>query len=180
MYIVATACHHEAMAEARSQDWIPPALLILAAVLLGLAAWAIYAATGGDGEDETLAGQLEQYTGCLRDHGADVPVIEASRDGGLVIIVPGSLLEGDIDLETWLEAREQCRHLEPNPLDLLFSSDGFDLDTVSILGPVLDHGFGRRDREPGIREACARLEAGGFDDVDRPRGLVEMCESLGG
>ena len=55
MYIVATACHHEVMAEARSQDWIPPALLILGAVLLGLVAWAIYAATGGDGEDETLA-----------------------------------------------------------------------------------------------------------------------------
>ena len=168
------------MAEARSQDWIPPALLILAALLLGLAAWAISAATGGDGEDETLAGQLEQYTGSLRDHGADVPVIEASRDGGFVIIVPGSLVEGDIDLETWLQAREQCRHLEPNPLDLLFSGDGFDLDNGSILEPFVDRGFGRRDREPGIREACARLEAGGFDDVDRPRGLVEICESLGG
>ncbi len=123
------------MGDATSQNWIPPALLILAAVILGLVAWGVFAATDGDGEDESLAGQVERYTGCLSEHGANVPVVEVSSDGGLVITVPGSLLEGSIDLEQWLEASEQCRHLEPNPLDFLSSAGGFGLDDASIIRP---------------------------------------------
>ncbi len=162
----------------RSQDWIPPALLILAAVLLGFVVWGIYTATGGDGEDPSVAGQLEQYTGCLRDHGANVPVIETRPDGGLAIIVPGSIFEGDIDFERWQDARIECLHLEPNPLELLFSVGGLDLDDASILGPFLDRGFGRERRGPGIEEACRRLEHGEIGDQDVAHELIEICERL--
>lgn len=170
-------------------DWLLPVVLIVVALLVGLAGWGIYEVTrGSEAEDPSLAGQLELYTSCLNDHGANVPLVETRSDGGFVVIVPGSLLEHDVDLEQWAAARDECRPLEPNPLELLFGAGGLDIGSLSslLIPGLLDGGFDEdgprqrfRDRRspigpPGtnIRELCERA-----DDIER-RALREVCELL--
>ncbi len=144
-------------------DWLVPTLLIVAAVVVGLAAWLIYSATDDDASGQGLVGQLEAYTRCLNDHGANVPLVEARSDGGFAVIVPGSLVEGEVDLAGWAEARDSCSSVEPDLLGLVFGAEDLDLGDLSLmlLPGLLDGGspFGD-DARPG----------GGFFDEDRPRG----------
>jgi hypothetical protein len=174
-------------------DWLLPAVLIVVALLVGLAGWGIYEVTR-EPEDPSLAHQLELYTACLSDHGANVPLVETRSDGGFVVIVPGSLLEHDVDLEQWAVARDECRALEPNPLELLFDAGGLDIGSLSplLIPGLLDGGFDEGgpwqrfgDRRspigpPGadIRELCERAaHEDRIDDIER-RALREVCELL--
>lgn len=173
-------------------DWLVPALLIVVGLIAGLAGWGIYELTNrSDFEDASLARQLELYTACLNDHGANVPLVETHSDGGFAVIVPGSLLEHDIDLEQWSAAREECLPLEPDPIGLLFSGGGLgDLSFLFGPGPFDkdNDGFRPGDRfgpgdkidppRSGIREFCERVEHGDISgDID-PRELRELCELL--
>lgn len=162
-------------------NWLLPLVLIGIALLTGLAGWGIFEATrGSDAEDTSAARQLELYTACLNDHGANVPLVETRSDGGFAIIVPGSLLEGDIDLEQWKAASEECQELEPDPLQLLAGLEGVDLsDLGSLFGsdsrPRVGPNLGPRE----LRELCSRLEHGDVPrDFDRGE-LREMCELFG-
>lgn len=126
---------------AETPQWLIPVLLIAGAFVAALIVLGIWAANQDDGsEDATLVEQLESYTACLNDHGANVPLVETRSDGGFAIIVPGSLVDGDVDLERWRAARQACRDLEPNPLELLFGGSEFDM-----LLPLIEGGF-RGDR----------------------------------
>ena len=168
-------------------DWLLPLVLIVVALLVGLAGWGIYEATAGgsDGDDASIARQLELYTVCLNDHGANVPLVETRSDGGFAVIVPGSLLDHEIDLEQWREASEQCQTLEPNPLELLSGLEELDLSSLGFLfGRGLgDGGFDRRgggfDIAPRqLRELCRRLERGDLpQDINRGE-LREVCELI--
>ena len=168
-------------------DWLLPLVLIVVALLTGLAGWGIYEATagGGDGDDASVARQLELYTACLNDHGANVPLVETRSDGGFAIIVPGSLLDHEIDLEQWRAASEECQPLEPNPLELLSGLEDLDMSNLAFLfGRGFDDGeFDRRggglDLGPRqLRELCRRLERGDLpDDINR-RELREVCELI--
>lgn len=165
------------MASRNQAEWVAPALLIVAALVFGLVIWGVYAATRSDeAEDASLAQQLEAYTACLSDEGANVPVIETRGDGGFAVIVPGALLEGDIEFERFAEARQACRHLEPNLLGRLFAG-GFELDRRGPGGEL----FGRGDAPfRDIRELCERLRHGEIEDFDIPAQVAEICQNLGG
>lgn len=145
-------------------DWLVPTLLIVAAVVVGLAAWLIYNATDDDASEQGLVEQLEVYTRCLQDHGANVPLVEARSDGGFAVIVPGSLVSGAVDLTLWTEARDACHSVEPNLFGLVFGADDLNLDDLSLmLFPGLLDGGSLFEDEP-------RRPGSGFFDEDRPRG----------
>jgi len=145
-------------------DWLVPILLIVAVVVVGLAAWLIYNATDDDASEQGLVEQLEVYTRCLQDHGANVPLVEARSDGGFAVIVPGSLVSGAVDLTLWTEARDACHSVEPNLFGLVFGADDLNLDDLSlILFPGLLDGGSLFEDEP-------RRPGSGFFDEDRPRG----------
>ena len=91
-------------------DWVLPAVLI-GAVLLVAASFAIGFAVGNrdDSSSEASVGEdLAAYTECLRDNGADVPLVE-SGDGELTI----TLFEGDVDPEVLADAMAACEDLAP-------------------------------------------------------------------
>ena len=165
------------MTETRRSDWIAPALLIVAALLLGLVAGGIVYAVSDEDEPETIGDQLEAYTACLTDHGASVPVFETAADGGFVIIVPGSLLEGDVDLDRFMEARDACRHLEPNPLEVFLGGEGFDL--APLLEGFDESRFGDA-RFGRLLERCERLAQGDIGDPGAAARLRRLCRDLGG
>ena len=165
-------------------DWLVPLVLIVIALLTGLAGWGIYEATHDDAEDASLARQLEVYTACLNDNGANVPLVETRSDGGFAIIVPGSLLDHEFDTEQLRSALEVCRPLQPDPFALLSGLEGVD---VSGLGFLLESELGRGDlsgqggrfdvtpRE--LRQLCERLERGDIPD-DARRRLRQACEMI--
>jgi hypothetical protein len=143
-------------------DWLLPTLLIVAAVVVGLVAWLIYNANDGDPSEQDLVGQLEAYTRCLNDHGANVPLVESRSDGGFAVIVPGSLVDGQVDLAQWTEARDACRSVEPDLFALVFGAEDLNLGDLPLLLPgMLDGG--------SVFEDDARRGSGFFDE-DRPRG----------
>ena len=58
--------------------------------------------------DPSPAAQLEDWTRCLRDEGAPVPLVEAVSGGGFRITVDGDVLERDLDSTETLEAFDAC------------------------------------------------------------------------
>ncbi|MEN8114980.1 MAG: hypothetical protein ABFS21_11410, partial [Actinomycetota bacterium] len=83
-------------------------LVGVAAVFL-LIWWAVSALVGVGAEDPPpIVQNLDDYTRCLADHGANVPRVEARSDGGFAIVVPGSLLDDGVDHEAWRAAHDEC------------------------------------------------------------------------
>lgn len=145
-------------------DWLVPTLLIVAAVVFGLVAWLIYNATDDDASEQGLVGQLEAYTRCLNDHGANVPLVESRSDGGFAVIVPGTLVSGAVDFARWTEARDACHSVEPDLFGLVFGAEDLNLGDLSLmlLPGLLDGG--------SLFEDDPRRPGGGFFDEDRPPG----------
>ena len=105
------------MTEHRSElaDWVVPAILVGVAVALVIVFTVVFIVTGADrSEPEGLAEQLDAYTRCLNDHGADVPRVEARRDGGFSIPVSGSMIENGFDPAAWFEAHGACGEVAPD------------------------------------------------------------------
>jgi hypothetical protein len=101
-------------------DWVVPAILVGVGIGVFLAVGLIIVLTANDRiEPEGLVHELEVYTSCLADHGANVPIVEASRDGGFTVTVPGSLVEGEIDTTVWREAHDRCSDVAPDIYDVL-------------------------------------------------------------
>ncbi len=172
--------------EQGAPDWLLPVLLIGFALITGLAGWGIYeVARDDDPGERSLAGELEVYTDCLSDHGAGVPRVETRPDGGFAVIVPGSLLEHEVDLEQWRAAAEQCRDVQPT-LESLFGNVDLGFGGLApLFGSGLFEGGGRGFGDggpfgsPDLRELCERLERGAVPGgVDR-RELRELCELMG-
>ena len=68
---------HEGM-----DDWAVPAVLVGLGVGLLLVIGIAFAVSTEDQADaRTLIEDLDAYTACLIDHGADVPRVESGRDG---------------------------------------------------------------------------------------------------
>lgn len=96
-------------------DWVIPAIIVGVGVGLFLVVGIVFALTANDRvEASGLAYELEAYTTCLSDHGANVPVVEARRDGGFSVTVPGSLVEGEVETTEWREANDQCSDVAPD------------------------------------------------------------------
>jgi len=96
-------------------DWVVPAILVgVGAGLLLIVGLVIAIYEDDRAEASGLAYDLEVYTTCLSDHGAAVPLVEVNRDGGFSVTVPGSLVDGDVDFETWSVAHDECSDVAPD------------------------------------------------------------------
>lgn len=96
-------------------DWVIPAIIVGAGVGLFLVIGLIFALTANDRvEASGLVNELDVYTTCLTDHGANAPRVETRRDGGFSVTVPGSLVDGEVDTTVWREAHDQCSDVAPD------------------------------------------------------------------
>ena len=96
-------------------DWVVPAIIVGVGVGLLLMIGIVVALTADDQVKASgLVHELDAYTSCLADHGANVPVVEARRGGGFSVFVHGSLVDGDIDTTAWREALDQCSDVAPD------------------------------------------------------------------
>jgi hypothetical protein len=96
-------------------DWeIPAVLVALGLGLLFVAGLAFAVSYERRVDTPALLVDLDRYTECLIDHGADVPRVKVRRDGGFEVIVPGSLLAGDADPKSWAPAVEACAERAPD------------------------------------------------------------------
>lgn len=96
-------------------DWAVPAILVGVGVGLFLVVGLVIALTAEDRtEPGGLVHELDAYTSCLADHGANVPIVEARRDGGFSVTVPGSLVDGEFDTAVWRAAHDQCGDVAPD------------------------------------------------------------------
>jgi hypothetical protein len=94
---------------------VVPAILVGVGVGLLLMLGLVIALTADDRTEASgLVYELDVYTSCLTDHGANVPLVEAHRDGGFTVTVPGSLASGEVDTTTWREAHDQCSDVAPD------------------------------------------------------------------
>lgn len=96
-------------------DWVVPATLVAVGVaLLGAFIIVLVLTDTGRAQPEGLVEELDVYTRCLTDHGANVPRIEARRDGGFSVTVPGSMIEEGLDTDAMREAYDQCADVAPD------------------------------------------------------------------
>ena len=104
------------------RDWILPAILIVG-VLLVAAAFAAGFALGSredaadDDDSNDFGDRLGAYSECLRDNGADVPLVE-SEDGEISI----TFFPGDADPEALGDAIEACEDLAPGVISGLLGT----------------------------------------------------------
>ena len=96
-------------------DWVVPAIIVGVGVGVLFVIGLVFALTADDRvEASGLVYELEVYTTCLSDHGANVPVVEARGDGGFSVTVPGSLVDGEVDTNAWREAHDLCSDVAPD------------------------------------------------------------------
>jgi len=169
-------------------DWAIPAVLVAVGVGLYFAlGLALAVAAEGRAEAPQLIQDLDAYTKCLVDHGADVPRVNVGKDGGFTVSVPGSLVDGKFDESAWRRAAQQCGVVAPNvSAGMLggFSGDWFEIipegffeSTVSVEQFVeidefdVDEFRGHlRTRRPGADAPQGREAL--LDDLER------RCERL--
>ncbi len=168
--------------ESSTPSWVVPALLIAAAVFVGVVGWLVWNASSDGAEDEGLIPRLEAYTSCLSDEGANVPVIEARGDGGFAIVVPGALLDHDVDVQRFFKAAQACRDLAPDAIATLFGSGDLDLGPLlGLLGQAGAFDPGARvdpARGAELRRLCEQVARGGIDDPVAVRRLEALCDQL--
>ena len=96
-------------------DWVVPAILVgVGVALLAVFVLVIVLTDAGRAEPEGLVEELDVYTRCLNEHGANVPRVEARRDGGFSVTVPGAMIEEGLDAEAMRAAYDQCVDVAPD------------------------------------------------------------------
>lgn len=174
------------------QDWLVPAILVavvlVAVVIIGI----VIGVRAGSRSDDSIAGQLERWSSCLRSEGANVPLVESLRDGGFRITVDGSLLDEGLDYDAIAPALDACESEAPdgirqivsllNTLPRLpfgeFGSGAFGFDDApefpfDTFQEAPRHGG--RDRRD-IADWCERSEHDGIDEADIPPRLRRACK----
>lgn len=164
-------------------DWAVPAVLVALGGGLFFALGLLLAVAAEDRlQAPPLVQELDAYTECLVDHGADVPRIEVGRDGGFTISIPSSLVEGEFDESAWRHAADQCVGAAPKTLGGLsggFSSDWFGVipeqgwEAIGSIGDsgvadqfgVLEFGAHPRTRRQGAHSQPGRERP--LDALDR-------------
>jgi hypothetical protein len=188
---------------AEDRDWILPAILVGAIVALATVAVIVLAVQASDEQEDTIAGQLETWSSCLRSEGANVPLVETLRGGGFRITVDDSLVEDGIDESTFLPALDECQAQAPegvqNLMEFVDGISEFPLGSFEMLeefdifedydefGELDDFGFlGEKRRPTGprierqlerfdISEVCELIEDGEIDPSSVPRRLLRAC-----
>jgi len=96
-------------------DWVVPAIIVGVGIGLLVVVGLVFALTADDRiEASGMVYELEVYTACLADHGANVPVVESQSDGGFSVTVPGSLVDGEVDTNAWRQAHDLCSDVAPD------------------------------------------------------------------
>jgi hypothetical protein len=109
-----------------NQDWVIPAVLVAVIAVLGLTVAVFLGIRATSGDDDSIAGQLERWSSCLRSEGANVPHVETLRGGGFRITVDGSFVEEGIDMEALGPAFDECANEAPEGVRKLIKLlDGF-------------------------------------------------------
>lgn len=116
-------------------DWLVPAVLVATLVIVALFS-GIFASVRGAGlEDDTLAGEFERWSTCLRSEGANVPLVEAVNDGGFRVTIDGSFFEEGLDHDALGPAMDACEEEVPEKIRSVLTV----LDSIPDL-PFLDMG----------------------------------------
>ncbi|GMQ92752.1 MAG: hypothetical protein BMS9Abin12_0229 [Acidimicrobiia bacterium] len=174
------------------QDWLVPAILAAVVLVVVVIVGIVIGVRAGSRGDDSIAGQLERWSSCLRSEGANVPLVESLRDGGFRITVDGSLLDEGLDYDAVAPALDACENEAPDGirqivslLDTLprlpfdeFGTGAFRFDDAQdfLFDPFQEeprHG-GRERRD--IAELCERGEHGGIDEADIPPRLRRVCK----
>ena len=171
-------------------DWAVPAVLVsLSAGLLLVIGIAFAVSAEESAEAPALIGDLDIYTACLVDHGADVPRVVAGRGGGFSVIVPGSLVEGDVDRTVLREAVDACAAVTPDVVGSLLRDLSLDwIEEIEVHEETVERDTRRRAR-PGpapwmpppdeLRILCDRLNEDGIGvEGLRDDRLRRLCEDL--
>ena len=149
------------------RDWVLPALLIVGVLLVAAAFAAGFAlgnredAADDDVDADGLGDRLGAYTECLRDNGADVPLVE-TEDGEVSI----TFFPGDVDPEALRDAIEACEDLAPGVISGLLGTvlRDHEADASRPRGPWFLHEPEDRKRFPRFgrhfEEFCELFEEG--------------------
>lgn len=127
-------------------DWVVPAVLVALAPALFIAiALAVAVAAEDRAKAPVVIQDLDAYTACLVENGANVPRIEVKPSGGFTVIVPGSLVDGGFDSAAWEQAADLCAEVAPGLFGALlgeFSGNWFEVAPEEFLEEVsLFHSF---------------------------------------
>ncbi|MEN8239163.1 MAG: hypothetical protein ABFR53_08190 [Actinomycetota bacterium] len=175
-------------------DWLIPAVLVLVGFVVGIALVAFFAVRPSASEDDTLAGQMERWTTCLRSEGAPVPLVEAVGEEGFRVTVDEFVLDARFDFDTFAQAFEACLDDAPDGVrtiaDVIDGLSSLPLGGGDLgwLGPLLfDIGssgvFGDSETgvpplgDPPLDELCAQLSDLEVLVPDLARELRELCPS---
>lgn len=173
------------------KDWLVPAILVAVVVGVALIIGIIAGVRATGSDDQSVAGQLERWSSCLRSQGANVPLVESLRDGGFRVTVDGSLVDGGIDTEALGPALDACQDDAPEGVRKVMAQlegmsespfDGHGTDIFEFgeargesLGRI-DAALGRRDRAHRNRsEVCERIEHGDVDVANIPPRVARAC-----
>jgi hypothetical protein len=104
-----------------NQDWFVPAILVAVVVVLAVIVGIVIGVRAGGRNDDSVAGQLERWSSCLRSEGANVPLVESVRGGGFRVTVDGSLLDEGFDHEALGHALDVCESEAPEGVRQILS-----------------------------------------------------------
>ncbi|MEN8041392.1 MAG: hypothetical protein ABFR95_07805 [Actinomycetota bacterium] len=106
------------------QDWVVPAVLVAVIAVLMLIIGIVIGVRAASDPDDSVAGQLERWTTCLRSEGTNVPLVESMRDGGFRVTVDGALLDDGLDHEALRPALAACEDEAPEAVQGILSLVG--------------------------------------------------------
>jgi hypothetical protein len=90
------------------EDWVIPAILLLVIAFVLVVIGIVVAVRANSSDEASPLGQAEAWTRCLRSEGVNVPLIEATGDGGFRVTVDGSLIDDGLDYQALPEALSAC------------------------------------------------------------------------
>ena len=167
-----------------SQDWLLPAALVAIAGSLVLIAAIVYGVQSNAVSADSAAGQLEQWSSCLRSNGANVPEVETLPNGGFRVTVDGSLVDEGVNWEALDPALDACEDHAPEELrSMMRLIEGFS-DFPHTEFEMFE--FGETDEAQverefrNLSEICERIERGEIDPAEVPRRLRRTCERARG
>jgi len=111
--------------DSEQRDWVIPAVLVGVVVAVAIVIAAVLIVNASDSNDDSLGGQLENWTQCLRSEGVNVPLIEAVRDGGVRITIDGSLLDEGVDFDALRPALNACQSDAPEAVQQFIGFLGY-------------------------------------------------------
>ncbi|MFV1990583.1 MAG: hypothetical protein ACC652_07565 [Acidimicrobiales bacterium] len=175
-------------------DWLIPVILVaVGGVVVVIALITIFVVRSSSTGEDTLAGQMEVWTRCLRSEGVPVPLVEAVGDGGFRVTFDDVVMDAQMDPDVYKAAFDQCLDVAPDALQTLtgvvdglkslpfggdmgwLSSLLFDLGGSDFFG---DSGMGFSDMgDPTFDELCAQLDGLGRVVPDVADELQSLCAS---